>query len=305
MKQFIIAILLMVASFSMGQSLPCASLAQETNENVSLWDALAAHNGVDPTSWTVNEFRAEARSFATYHGMVYDQSAKGNLAILHKINCLKTIEIGGIDTVAIAQVVVDTFRPDTVVVDSHYAQAEPVRASFINMSPLCVYSISGDTVRSCSMDTIETVFLSTECKANNGKVVRIKQRSKYSKAVSLYHMHFEAWMPNGDCQDRRDAEQAWRAFVKDIDKGTHPADLLPCGHDGLERFLRGKKKAYWAWQELSVSKRNREWYLDALDDSVMVFPIANVGGGVAMPMGNGLSKVKKAIGSCKNAASKS
>lgn len=66
----------------------CGSLAQETGENVSLWDALATHNGVDPTSWTVKEFRAEARKIAAYYGLTYDKSAKGNLAILHHINCI-------------------------------------------------------------------------------------------------------------------------------------------------------------------------------------------------------------------------
>lgn len=66
----------------------CGSLAQETGENVSLWDALAMVNGVDPTSWTVEEFRAEARKIAAYYGLTYDKSAKGNLAILHHINCI-------------------------------------------------------------------------------------------------------------------------------------------------------------------------------------------------------------------------
>lgn len=81
---------------------PCSSLATETGETTSLWDALAWHNGVDPASWTISEFRAEAQAFAQFHGLVYDKSAKGNLAILHHINCLDTAVHTSGDTTFVA-----------------------------------------------------------------------------------------------------------------------------------------------------------------------------------------------------------
>ncbi len=83
-------LLAFVFAFSTVSAQDCTSLSTETGIRVSLWDALAWHNGIDPTSWTVSEFRAEAVAYATFHGLSYDRSATGNLAILHHLNCRDT-----------------------------------------------------------------------------------------------------------------------------------------------------------------------------------------------------------------------
>lgn len=75
---------------SVAASNDCTSLADETGEQVSLWDALAAHHNVDPTSWDVKTFRKYAAVYATSVGLVYDKSANGNIAIVHSLLCAKT-----------------------------------------------------------------------------------------------------------------------------------------------------------------------------------------------------------------------
>ena len=58
---------------------------------MSLWDALCIYSEVEPTEVTVKEFRALATAYAEACGLVYDKSAKGNLAILHHLYCQPSV----------------------------------------------------------------------------------------------------------------------------------------------------------------------------------------------------------------------
>jgi len=57
----------------------------------SLWNLLASRSGVEATAWTTAEFRAEATVVAKRLGMVYDQSSKGNLALIEALCTEKTL----------------------------------------------------------------------------------------------------------------------------------------------------------------------------------------------------------------------
>jgi hypothetical protein len=96
MKNVIIATLVaFVMSFCSAQtntSNECVSLATVTNEQVSLWDALATHLGVNPTKWTTSAFRAAATQYAQSVCLTYDKSGKGNVAIVHALLCTRPTE---------------------------------------------------------------------------------------------------------------------------------------------------------------------------------------------------------------------
>jgi hypothetical protein len=50
-----------------------------------LWNLLASRKGVEPTTWSLKEYRKEATDVAKSLGMVYDRTAVGNEAIVAKL----------------------------------------------------------------------------------------------------------------------------------------------------------------------------------------------------------------------------
>lgn len=86
MKAIITIILSLFVTFIINAQ-DCTSLSKTYGEEISLFNAIALEQGVEPVRFTVKQFRKRANELASELGLVYDKTGKNNIAILHYVQC--------------------------------------------------------------------------------------------------------------------------------------------------------------------------------------------------------------------------
>lgn len=153
----------------------CNSLSAKTGEQVSLFDALAIYCNRNPTEVTVSEFRAMATSYANACGMVYDRTAKGNIALVQHILCIgapvtiKTTTAPTIDSTDMSPfqkehfakagyVLVASVSIDTLLEEAQQAYSATVNHDTVALFTMPVISATNHLYTVNRIDTVTTVI---------------------------------------------------------------------------------------------------------------------------------------------------
>ena len=263
MKHTFIIMAIMLCAFVCNSQ----SLADITGQQISLFNAMAIAQGIEPIDYTVTQFRKDVVIYAESVGIPYYNAATNgynNVAILHADSK------GYFDNTANVQ-------EEEVMAKEENASQDDSTSSFnskvLAINDVPVIAIQGTELQSDDVCVAMQLPIEEE---RSAKVLLDMEQSGVKRVTTLLDLYIDT---RHDIREMRRFEWIWRRVQEQLEGMPNE------WHDvGLDRY----STAYWQYYWLTYDKGLREEWIVAVGDRIMIQPTGyTAGGGVVKPAGLG------------------